>query len=332
MMVKRFLRLSGSILAAGGLLVLAGCGTNLLPTSLVSNESAADPLNSIVSGDVAEAFRSFVGDLQVEQGLPAASPLLSDEERATIEALQTQLDSGEITAEAFAAGVDAALGDRAPRAAFGGLGFFGHPFGHGPRRHVGQKLGLSDEQRAAAEQIFRDTHQQIRLLRLTALANIRLQLTDEQRAKLDELRAERFASIRDGEPLAPGALRERFRGGRPFGGPHGAGGPFAGGPHGAGGPFGGDGEIRERVRGFFARLATALNITDEQRTAIQAIRTQLRTDVQAAHQAARDQFKALLTAEQLEILAEIEARIEERFGDKLADDEAGEDESKAAGE
>lgn len=306
MMAQRFLRLSASVLTVGGLLSFAGCGTNLLPTSLVSTDTAADPLNSIVSGDVAEAFRSFVGDLQGEQGVVTEPLGLSDEERSAIEALQTQLDDGEITAEAFAAGVDAVLGDIAPRAAFGGLGFFGHPFGHGPRRHVGEKLGLSDEQKAAAEQIFRDTHQQIRLLRLTALANIRLQLTEEQRAKLDELRAERFASIRDGEPLAPGALRERFRGG-----PRGGGHPFAG----------GNGEIRERVRGFFDRLATALNITDEQRTAIQAIRTQLRTDVQAAHQAARDQFKALLTAEQQEILAEIEARIEERFG--AANEESG---------
>jgi Spy/CpxP family protein refolding chaperone len=245
-----------------------------------------------------------VADVNAETGIAEGPFGLSDEERAQIERLQTQLDNGEITAEAFATQVDAILGDLAPHAAFAGFGFFGAPFGDRLRHFIAEKLGLTEEQQTAARAIFEDTHQQIRILRLTALANIRLQLTDEQRAKLDALRDERFASIRDDAPVPPGAFRGRgFLPGRP-------------------GERRGHEAIRERIRGFFERLAAELGITDAQRTAIQGIRDQLRADVRAAHQRAREAFKALLTAEQLAILEQIEARIQEHIDQP--GDESGE--------
>lgn len=300
-------------------ILAAGCNTGLLPqpplTVSPGDAAAADPLNPVVSGDVAAGFRDHVdavagttdvaaagGDAADASG-GALDRGLTDDERMQIETLQMQLDSGAITAEAFAAQVDAILGDRAPFAAFGGLEFFGSPFGQRIRGLVAGLLGLTDEQLAEVRAIFERTHSQIRALRLTALARIRLQLTDEQRTRLDRLRAERFASIRDEAPFPPGALRGRgFLPGRP-------------------GEHRGHDAIRERIRGFFERLADVLELSDEQRLAIQRIREQLRADVKAAHATARDAFLALLTDEQRALLERIEARIRGHF-DHPADDES----------
>jgi Spy/CpxP family protein refolding chaperone len=70
---------------------------------------------------------------------------------------------------------------------------------------------------------------------------------------------------------------------------------------------------------FFDRLAEMLALTDEQITAIQGIRDQLRMDVSDRHQQARDEFRAILTEEQLAILDEIEARWDHN-DDDAADD------------
>lgn len=274
-----------------GLVLVSGCG-QALPTGagLVTGVDAtgsgllagdgSDALGAVVAGDLAEGFRNFVADAKAAQGDASAPVGLSDDERAQIEEIRAQLDEGAITPEQFADQVDAILGDAFPDGAFAGRQFFGAAFGERIRQRVAERLALTEEQLAAAREIFARTHREIRRIMLQTMAEIRLVLTDEQRAELDQLRGERFRSLRQSPD----------RGGwRP-------------------------GRFRERARSFFERLATELEITDAQREQIRLLREQLRESVRATHQAARDEFRALLTPEQLEILEQIETRVQERVG------------------
>ena len=51
-------------------------------------------------------------------------------------------------------------------------------------------------------------------------------------------------------------------------------------------------------------------MTDDQQAAIEKIRTDLQDAVQARHQQARDEFRAILTADQLTLLDQAEAQFE----------------------
>ncbi|MGE0479000.1 MAG: hypothetical protein AB7Q17_00890 [Phycisphaerae bacterium] len=274
-----------------GFMLVGGCGqalptgAGLLPavdatgSGLLASDGGV-ALGVVVAGDLAEGFRNFVADAKAAQGDASAPVGLSDDERARIEEIRAQLDEGAISPEQFADQVDAILGDHFAEGAFAGQQFFGAAFGERIRQRVAERLALTEEQLAAAREIFARTHREIRRIMLQTMAEIRLVLTDEQRAEVDQLRGERFRALRQSPD----------RGGwRP-------------------------GRFRERARSFFERLAAELEITDAQREQIRVLREQLRDSVRAAHQAARDEFRALLTPEQLEILQQIETRVQERFG------------------
>ncbi len=64
---------------------------------------------------------------------------------------------------------------------------------------------------------------------------------------------------------------------------------------------------RHRGGGLFSeRFAAALELTEDQQTQIETIRSELRDAVEARHQQARDEFRAILTPEQLAILDAME--------------------------
>lgn len=280
---------------------LMGCGATVSTSPLTDTLTAttattgANAMSSVVAGDVAEAYRDFVADAGTARGIHDAPAGLSDGERAQIEDLRAQLDDGTITAEQFATSVDAILGDHFASGAFAGREFFGAAFPRAILHRLADRLGLTDEQLASARTIFQDTHSQIRLATLETLANIRLQLSDEQRAELDALRADHFAAIR--EQLPPPARPAIGRGAR--------GARLAAG--------------RERMHEFFDALADKLALTDDQRTTIQGMRDELRAKIKELHQAARDQFRALLTDDQKAILDQIEQQIEQRRGQNQAE-------------
>lgn len=242
----------------------AGCDTQFtLDTTL------GEILDQVTVGDVVAAFQQFVANVGDGSGFgPRAA--MSAEQQSQLEDLQAQLYSGEITQEQFAEGIRGLVGDRAPGAAFGGFGFFGGPFGSGMRGHMAGPLDLSDEQLEQARAIFEQLHLDIRDLRTKAHKDIRGNLTEEQQAALDELRANRA-----GRGL-PRGLR-----GRPFGG--------------------------DRGGRFLDRLAEELGLSEEQIAAIMQIREDLRSAVEARHQQAREEFRDILTDAQLAILDEIEA-------------------------
>ena len=62
--------------------------------------------------------------------------------------------------------------------------------------------------------------------------------------------------------------------------------------------------------GPLERFADELQLTDDQETAIAQIHSDLLAAVETRHQQARDEFRAILTSEQLAILDEIEAQHE----------------------
>jgi len=266
-----------------------GCGQNI-----TADTTLAELLNQITVGDVVEAFQRFAAAVgERHGGLGHLNAHLTDDQRSQIEALQAQLDAGEITREQFVEQVRAIIGDALPNEPFVGFGFGGGPFGghHGLR--VGGYLNLTQEQVDAAKEIFEKAHTDITALRTQAQADILAVLTDEQRARLNELVVGLFVGL----PFSANngdANNARNRG-----------------PGGFGFGFGRPGHA-------FDRFADALELTDEQRAQIKAIRDALTDAVRARHEQARDEFLALLTDEQL-------AKLPGRHGSDDDDDDDDDD-------
>lgn len=246
-------------------------------------------LNQITVGDLVQAFRDFTAS-------NGHGPNLSDDQLKQIEELQAQLDAGQITRDEFESKVRDIIGDAAPGMAFGGFGFFGSPFGHHFEGPLSGDLALTDEQQEQAREIFSAAHDDIAALRKEAHDNILNNvLTQEQRDTLAQIQEQfpRFGNWN--EPL------DNARGGRGHGGFGGPGGPGNGPRPGMGfGPRPGLINIRERI-------AEALGLTDEQKAQIEQIRADLREAVKARHELAREEFRAILTAEQLAALDAFES-------------------------
>lgn len=134
--------------------------------------------------------------------------------------------------------------------------------GFGPPPIFGA-LNLTDEQEDLADELFHQVQKDVRTFGRTARDQIRALLTDEQRAKLDDLRQSgpQAAGL---TPPAPG----------------------------------------QNPRDV---LAAFLGLTDEQKTQIEAIQSSLRDQVEARHEQAKTDFRALLTPEQQTRLDELEA-------------------------
>ncbi|MDX2197477.1 MAG: hypothetical protein SF069_00725 [Phycisphaerae bacterium] len=151
----------------------------------------------------------------------------------------------------------------------GGRGEFGPGQRGGGPGHFGarlaERLGLTDEQKTQARAIFEAAKTQADTLRQTAVTNTRALLTTEQIATLD-------AALDRARSRMEQALVE----GRP--------------PH--------PGHRAVGVR----KLMNDLNLTDEQRTAIGDVRSELRTALRALRDTTKTQFEAILTEEQRQLL------------------------------
>jgi Spy/CpxP family protein refolding chaperone len=170
------------------------------------------------------------------------------------------------------------------------------PMGAGPvrggemRHPLGQKLGLTEEQRTQARTIFQQTHAGVKALRDQAREQVSALLTDDQKAKLDSV--------------------------WPQGGPGqswmGWARPSAGGSH-RGLQGAQPGKMRdglspvERQQAFLDRLQKGLGLTADQLTSVRAVLDTLHSSTSALRDAARQQFRALLTPEQTTILDQMKA-------------------------
>src|SRR6185295_8159300 len=169
--------------AALGLLFGTGCGKNITADTTLS-----ELLDQITVGDVVSAVQQFAagaGGAPGAAGAPQAR--LSDDQRTQVEALQAQLDAGTITRDQFNEQVHAIIGDSFPDQPFVGFGAGGGPFGGHFGLQVGGYLDLTQEQVDAAKAIFDKAHDDITALQTQARTDILAVLTDEQKAKLDEL-------------------------------------------------------------------------------------------------------------------------------------------------
>lgn len=274
--MRRFL-----ILGVLGLGAAVGCNTSGSTDALSALDSAATSVagatttastatERALSGLTAHAFGEWF----------LAGQNLTDEQKTALQDIHNRVESGEITPDEAKAEIEALLGVTLPDGfppAFG----FGHlDFGGGPFANLtaDQQAALKDiHDRYEAGTITSDEAKaEIEaLLGITLPADFTLDkgpfanLTDEQRAQLDDLRAQ----------LEAGTItREEFRtqveaivGDLPdpplFGG-HGRGG------RGPGGPFGG-----------FGRHGFPADLTAEQQSAIDALVTQLQ-----AGEITRDEF------------------------------------------
>ncbi len=285
---------------------LTGCGTTITGDTTLSKALSslaqtvtADPnLGQLTVGDLVQGFAAYASQLAPSSGtegmggmmMPSAPAVqLTADQQAQLEDLQGQLDRGEITQDQFAEQVHALIGDIAPGQAFAGMGMMGGPFQEPPGTNLADQLQLTDAQRQQAQDIFQRLHDDITTLRQNAEDQIKALLTADQLAKLAELHT------------------QLPRGGPGFGhmGPP----PMAAGhnpppldpnqdPNAA--PVPG--------LGAFTALADELQLTSDQQAAIEQIHTDLQAAVKARHQLARDEFRAILTADQLATLDEIEAQ------------------------
>ncbi len=193
----------------------------------------------------------------------------------------------------------------------------------GPRPHRGPPLPdylqLTEEQREQAREIHQQAHEDIRRLHEDAHDALLAVLTDEQRAEFEELMAQRPHPRPDGGPgmffgrpgprpfevpLMPpvdgdaaGAREGRFE--MPV--PPPPGGP--GGPRHGPRPFGPPPLAR-----VLLHLADELELTEDQIAQIETLRDDLHEAVRARHERAREEFRAILTPEQLQRLEEWESQ------------------------
>ncbi len=271
---RRFL--TTTALAAAFGITAGGCGSGITADTTIADaltSLAQNPLLSqITIGDLVQAFNDFMA------GAGNEGAALTEDQQSELRTLQGQLDSGSITEAEFEDQAQAIAG------LHGHMG--GRPSLLGGRFHEGPLTGdlaLTEEQQTQAQEIFQAAHDDIAALRQAAQDDIYNNvLTDEQRATLDELRANHQPLMED-EAAGDDSAERVF--GRGFG------------------PGGGRGPAFGR-RPFRDRLAELLDLTDEQQTQIDEIRAQLREDVQARHEQARDEFRAILTDEQLAALDE----------------------------
>jgi Spy/CpxP family protein refolding chaperone len=263
---------SVSVVALG----LAGCGAGAVTGSRSASGGTGDPVNQLTAGATVDGFQDFAAAPGTAQDA-SGTARLSDEQIAQISDLQAQVDAGTLDQQSFARQVQGIIGDAAPNRALAGFDFFGGPFGGRLDGDLAARLQLTDEQRSQLLDILISLHDDIAALRTGARDQILALLTVEQRATLEQL------LTRPGRRVGPNL--EAQQGGRGAG--------HSQGHHEGAGPF--------------QRLIAALDLTADQQAQIQTILTDLRTAVMARHAQARDEFRALLTPDQLALVDAMEA-------------------------
>lgn len=281
--------IAGAVLAPLAVFVLTGGGEEGLRRSEMRDLSRAGTTTAPADANMAQPGQR--------------GPQLTDEQQAALTALQEALDAGEITQEEFCQQVHDVVGDP-------------------PCDEVQLPPGdLTEEQRAQAEAIFQDAHDQLVALHAAAREQVLGLLTEEQQQALAELEqppAPPDANEAQPEPLCP--LQENSACAQPAQVPlapcpeqqgEQPGGPENGGPpqDGAGmappqgGPPSGQPSMERGQDGppavcLSEETVAALALTDEQVAAIEAIHTALDTATSEVRDAAQEAFQALLMDEQ----------------------------------
>lgn len=292
--------LSGATMSLGGLGCAGGINPNQtlgdLLAEVTQTVQGSPALNQLTVGDLVAGFQDFAGRVG---GLGAGE--LTDDQILQFEDLQSRLDDDLISEDEFAAAVEGAIPDLAAGHGGCGRGNFGGPLGFGPGQRLANLLDLTDDQITQARDIYGRLRDDIEALRQAAHDDILALLTAEQQAILDDLfdredKADESNALGRGRPGGPD------RPGRP-------------------------GFIRPGRMRWAQFFIEVLDLTQEQQDQIRAIREALRDDVAARHQQARDEFRAILTPEQLNILDALESAFGRNHDDEANDDSTDDDDS-----
>jgi Spy/CpxP family protein refolding chaperone len=165
----------------------------------------------------------------------------------------------------------------------------GGPGGADFLQKMSQKLGLTVDQQAQTQAIFSKTRTDVQTTRQQSREQIRALLTDDQKT--------RFDALPQGGP----------RGGMHRGGRWGAKAKAngAGNANAIAGPAGREARLLER-------LTNKLGLSADQQTGVKGILDASFASAKTAHDAARQQFRALLTPEQLQTLDQLKASHQRR--------------------
>jgi Spy/CpxP family protein refolding chaperone len=258
---------------------------NADPTAQTAEEAA--------ESDTTAAGQQETGDsLGLDAATAASQAGLTPEQEQQIQGLQGQLDRNEIDQGAFANQVQNLSGVAAPSHTLGGLGgAFNQAAGTG----TVDPLNLTDVQRQQAQDIATRLHTDIANLRQAAHALIVELLTPTQQALLNE------SAVGQGEQAGQKRLSQKLVPAQTASGSAAtaSSGAINSGTTAVGSTAGGATPVLQNP-------ADRLQLTDAQKTEIEQIRAALRTAVQARHQQARDEFRAILTPQQQAVLDQME--------------------------
>jgi Spy/CpxP family protein refolding chaperone len=245
-------------------------------------------LNQLTVADLVAGFQQFLSDLG-QTPTTGSQTGLTSEQLQQIQGLQGQLDSEEISEEAFATQVHGLVGNAGSTSAFGVLG--GSLFQQ-QATGTSDPLSLTAEQQQQAQDISTRLHDDIAQLRQEAHDLILSVLTTDQQAQLTGSSAGQAAP-----PAQASAAKTRAQGAGLRSKATNVG-------------------VQSTAAGASAQSTGAgtqlqnpldsLQLTDTQKAQIELIHADLRAAIQARHQQARDEFFAILTPDQQAVLYELE--------------------------
>jgi Spy/CpxP family protein refolding chaperone len=275
----------------------AAAATTAAPGQTTPGTPQLATLNQLTVADLVAGFQQFLGQLG-QTPTTGSQAGLTPEQQQQVQGLQGQLDSEEITEDAFATQVHGILGDAASTQTFGVLG--GSQFQQ-QATGTSDPLNLTAAQQQQAQDIATRLHDDIAQLRQEAHDQILSVLTADQQAKLNG-----SSSGQPGQPAQPSSAKTRVQGmgvrSQGTSAEVQGGGTTAGvqkAQSGVGVQGGGSGTVWQNP-------LDSLQLTDAQKAQIDLIRADLRVAVQARHQQACDEFFALLTPDQQALLYEME--------------------------
>jgi hypothetical protein len=266
----------------------APAAATVAPAQTTPDATQVMALNQLTVADLVAGFQQFLSDLG-QTPTTGSQAGLTSEQLQQIQGLQGQLDSEEISEEAFATQVHSLVGNAGSTSAFGVLG--GSLFQQ-QATGTSDPLNLTAEQQQQAQDISTRLHDDIAQLRQDAHDLILSALTADQQTQLTGSSAGQAA-----QPAQASAAKTRA--------------PSAG--------------LRSKATNAGAQSTAAgasaqsagagtqlqnpldsLQLTDAQKAQIELIHADLRVAIQARHQQARDEFFAILTPDQQAVLYELE--------------------------
>lgn len=265
---------------------MPGCVENPLASLFQPTATNGNLLNQLTTGDLAEAFAQFRNEVTGVVN-PNAKSVLTNQQRASVESLQQQVDAGQLSQDQLSSEIWTVLGDTNPAAALVGANALGAPLGTAAGDSISDTLRLTDKQRQHAQAIQSKLRSDLEVLRQNAVGDISGVLTPEQQTALTGLGSLTGGASNSSLAGLVGSLTGGAASSQPTSSP---------------------GWKRQLAVLVFDQLVNQLNLTDAQKSQIALVRQFLVSGAKGLQQAARDQFMLMLTGQQSGLLSAIEGQ------------------------